>query len=257
MSDILLVALDALQQSGDYLKQQFLKRHTLTIKPDDTELLGEDMRSEEIIMQAISTHFSTDSFLTEEADTEIISNNVWVIDPLCGTYSYLRGVETWSVSLALIRDGIYEFGGVYQPLLGNRFYSLKGRGAFLNKQQIRLSAITDIANSFISVEFAALKSKKLEVQNLVQDVKRIRVAHGSGGELAYVAAGFIDGLIKTDQSLMHFAGGRAIVEEAGAAFIDFTGNPAPTYFRKDQFTDYIAANKEVAQALLKYVSETS
>jgi fructose-1,6-bisphosphatase/inositol monophosphatase family enzyme len=81
------------------------------------------------------------------------------------------------------------------------------------------------------------------------------VGHGSGGELAYVASGRIDAVIKTDQTVMHFAGGRALVEEAGGVFIDFSGKRAPTYFDKSRSIDYIAAsNKILAEDLLRYLS---
>lgn len=79
------------------------------------------------------------------------------------------------------------------------------------------------------------------------------MGHGSGGELAYVACGALDAVIKTEQTLIHFAGGRAIIEEAGGVFVDFTGKRCPTYFDKTKKVNYIGTNKSLITELLKYL----
>lgn len=119
----LQVITKAIIEAGDYLKNNFHKRHQVSWKKDETVLLGEDMKAEEILMKGIRNFFPSDSFLTEEQDTTITSDDIWVFDPLCGSYSYLRGVETWSLSAALIHDDQYKIGVVYQPLLNNLFTS--------------------------------------------------------------------------------------------------------------------------------------
>lgn len=239
--------------AGDYLARKFYQKHYGEMKQDQTEVLGEDLESEKIIISTISKFFPNDSFLTEERETKITGNYIWVIDPICGTYSYLRGVETWSLSVALISGKDYLLGIVYQPLLSNLFYSQKRKGAYRNRQPIHVSSIDNLDEAFISVEHGVFKSGKFNTLAMIKDIKRLRVGHGSGGELAYVAAGFIDGLIKTNQALFHFAGGRAILEEADGVFVDFHGESAPTYLDKNKITDYIACNKSLTQELLKYV----
>ena len=78
------IAINAIKQAGDYLKKQFYKRHEVSIKPDTTVLLGEDIKSEEILLSRISRAFPRHSFFTEETETKITSGNVWVLDPICG-----------------------------------------------------------------------------------------------------------------------------------------------------------------------------
>src|SRR4030043_1370811 len=107
----------AVMSAGKYLIDRFHKRHDTSTKEDNTVLLNEDIESENIIMDTIFKKFPSESFFTEESETKIESEYVWVIDPLCGSYSYLRGVETWSISLALISNDVYLLGAVYQPLL--------------------------------------------------------------------------------------------------------------------------------------------
>jgi myo-inositol-1(or 4)-monophosphatase len=254
MDQRLKVGIEAIISAGDYLREQFLKEHQVSIKKDKTVLLGEDLKSEETLLSTISKAFPTDSFLTEERDTTIRPDSIWVFDPLCGSYSYLRGVETWSISAAFIADNKYQLGIVYQPYSKNLFYSELRKGAYMNKKKIRTSPITEVSEAFISIEHGVFNSKKYSLTQLIADMKRLRVGHGSGGELSYVAAGFLDAVIKTDQALMHFAGGRAIVQEAGGVFVDFSGNPAPTYFDKEKTINYIAcANEKLAGEIRSYL----
>jgi len=254
MNKRLEVAMDALITAGDYLRSQFLKHHQVSIKKDKTVLLGEDLKSEEILLSTISKAFPQDSFLTEETDTTITTDTIWVFDPLCGSYSYLRGVETWSISAAFIAENKFQLGIVYQPYSQNLYFSELGKGAYMNKQKIHTSTITAVKDAFISIEHGVFNHKKFNLEKLIADMKRLRVGHGSGGELSYVSAGFLDAVIKTDQALMHFAGGRAIVEEAGGVFIDFMGKSAPIYLDKDKTTNYIAcSNMTLAKEIISFL----
>lgn len=248
------IGIKAVTTAGDYLRGQFLKKHRVSLKKDKTVLLGEDLKSEEILLSTISKAFPQDSFLTEERDTSITTDNIWVFDPLCGSYSYLRGVETWSISAAFISEGKYQVGVVYQPYTQNLYFSQLGKGAYMNKQKIHPSSVSQVKDAFISIEHGVFNNQSVHLKKIIADMKRLRVGHGSGGELSYVAAGFLDAVIKTDQALMHFAGGRAVLEGAGGVFIDFTGVPAPTYFDKDKTTNYIAcSNMVLAKEILSYL----
>jgi fructose-1,6-bisphosphatase/inositol monophosphatase family enzyme len=96
--------------------------------------------------------------------------------------------------------------------------------------------------------------EKVHLKKIIANMKRLRVGHGSGGELSYVAAGFLDAVIKTDQALMHFAGGRAIIEETGGVFVDFSGKSAPTFLDKNKTTNYIAASNVIlAREIISYI----
>lgn len=254
MDKRLQVGIKAVTLAGDYLRGQFLKKHRVSLKKDRTVLLSEDLKSEEILLSTISKSFPNDSFLTEERDTSITTDNIWVFDPLCGSYSYLRGVETWSISAAFISENKYQVGIVYQPYSQNLYYSQLGKGAYMNKQKIHPSTISQVKDAFISIEHGVFNNKSVDLKEIITDMKRLRVGHGSGGELSYVAAGFLDAVIKTDQALMHFAGGRAVLEGAEGVFIDFAGRPAPTYFDKDKTVNYIAcSNPTLAKEIQSYI----
>jgi myo-inositol-1(or 4)-monophosphatase len=220
----LLVAVDAVNQAGEVLLDRFNRLHEFKLKEDNTEQLPEDIMSEKILVNSISGNFPKDIILTEESNPDIKeSSRVWIFDPICGSYSYLRGVETWSISMALVSEGAFKVGVVYIPLLDLLFSAEAGKGLFLNGNKIENNQFNHINNAFISVEHAVFNSGKINILKLIKDIKRIRVGHGSGQELAYVASGRLDALIKTDQTAVHYSGGRALVEISGAKFYDFSG----------------------------------
>ena len=253
--DRLAVAIRAVSNAGKYLKGRFLKPHTQLAKKDSTTLLGEDIKSEEILISTIAKAFPSDTFFSEERETFSPSEHVWIIDPLCGTYSYLRGVETWSISVALRINNVSTLSVIYQPFEDTLFHSQASSGAFMKNKRIQTSKVSRIKDAFVSLEHAVFTSGKVDTLNLISHIKRVRVGHGSGGELAYVAAGFLDAVIKTDQTIEHFAGGRALIECAGGTFVDFSGNTPPTFLDKDKRIDYIGcANKVLANKLLDFVA---
>ena len=251
----LQVAVTVVNKAGTMLARRFNSLHSYTLKKDSTELLPEDMLSEKILAEAIAKNFPSDGILSEESNFKVNNiDRIWIFDPICGSYSYLRGVETWSVSLALVENGAYKIGVVYIPLLNLLFSAEANLGLFLNGTRVNQPGLNNLKNSFISVEHAVFNSGKLDILKLVKDIKRIRVAHGSGAELAYVASGRLDALIKTDQTAVHYSGGRALVEIAGAKFCDFSGKRARVITDNREKVDYIAVRGErLLEEILGYV----
>jgi myo-inositol-1(or 4)-monophosphatase len=249
------LAKEIIIKAGSYLKNEFLKRQgKVKIKSDGSVLLTEDQASENIILSPINEFFPADTILSEETPSEKKSDHVWIIDPLCGSYSYLRGVETWSISLALVHDGVYEAGLVYQPLLETFFIGIKGDGVYRNDVPVAPSLAGSLTGSFISIEHNAISDPKINFPNLIGKIKRLRVAHGSGMELAYVASGSLEAVIKTGQTAEHYSGGRALVEMAGGVFVDLDGEKLPVITDRKTKIDYIAAaNREIAGLLVDVI----
>lgn len=253
MDQRLKVGLEAIKESGDFLNTCFYNKHNYSIKKDSTVLIDEDIKSENIIINRIKKNFPQDTFISEEKITEFNKNSVWIIDPLCGSYSYLRGVETWSVSIAYLSKNRLIFGIVNQPYLNNIFYGYIGKGAFLNDKPVKPSNTHDVGKAFVSIEHGVFNDDRVNLKSLIKTIKRLRVGHGSGGELSYVASGYLDAVIKTKQTLMHFAGGQAIIEAAGGVFLNFKGENAPICFDRNKKIDYIAcSNIVLAKKILKY-----
>ena len=139
----------------------------------------------------------------------------WVIDPLCGSIPYSRGIADFIVSIALLKTNEIILGVVYDPVQDELFYASKNKGAFLNNQKILPSHINSLSNAYISVEHKVFRvAPPHELKTFISTIQRLRVAGTCGLEMAYVACGRLDAVVKLNQPLYDYAAGLIIAKEA-------------------------------------------
>jgi fructose-1,6-bisphosphatase/inositol monophosphatase family enzyme/hydroxymethylpyrimidine pyrophosphatase-like HAD family hydrolase len=143
----------------------------------------------------------------------------WIIDPLCGSIPYARGVADFIVSISLMQGREPKIGVVYDPVRNEMFSALKGIGAWLNGKPIQPSTTThrdfEEKKTYVSIEHKVLRSVSgKQTQQFSQKIGRIRVAGTCGLELCYVACGRLDALIKLEQPSYDYAAGALILSEA-------------------------------------------
>ncbi len=221
------------------------------------ELVTEyDLRSEELIRQALAKAFPGESIEGEEAGISGASEARWVIDPLDGTANFAHGVPIFCVSIAWMCGREPQLGVVYDPLRDELFQASAGGGARLNRRPLRVSRESSLAESLLVTgfpynirltphnnlrEYAAFALRALGVRRL-----------GSAAlDLAYVAAGRFDGFWEFGLSPWDFAAGVVLVREAGGQVTRADGGP-------DVFaqpTSILATNGLVHQAMLQVLRE--
>lgn len=152
----------------------------------------------------------------------------WIIDPIDGTHSFVRGQYFWGISVALERDGVTELGAVYAPKLGDLYTAELGQGAWLNGRQIHCSRMERLEEAMVSTGFACLRAG-LEDNNLPR-FNRIAQAtmghrrYGSAAlDLCLVAEGQVDLFWEQELNLYDIAAGVLIAQEAGCEVMDFSG----------------------------------
>ncbi|TLM65382.1 MAG: inositol monophosphatase [Deltaproteobacteria bacterium] len=179
-----------------------------------------------------------------------------VIDPLCGSIPYSRGVPDFVVSVALVKEGMPVVGVVYDPIREELFSAILGQGSFLNGNVINASSTNSLAASYLSIEHKVIKKYKSKyLDEILNKILRLRVAGTCGLELCYVACGRIDALIKCDQPLYDYVSGMLILKEAAGVecFTNFDGKSEiiPTInFEKN--TSFIATNGFIHEELASY-----
>jgi fructose-1,6-bisphosphatase/inositol monophosphatase family enzyme len=197
--------------------------------------LETDRKCEQVIMAAIREQFPEHAILSEESGALAGSGRcTWVIDPLDGTVNFWHGLPFFCVSIACCGNpgrpaGAGSFsdeplgppmaGVVYLPFSQELFVGVPGRGAFLNGRPIRVKRVERAADAVVSVSFGknrqTMQRMTRRLDTLLPRVRKARCLGAAAAELAYVAAGFINGLIYEDIKLWDFAAGKIIVEEAG------------------------------------------
>lgn len=196
-------------------------------------------------------------FLGEEAASEPdFSGSVWVLDPVDGTANLMHHFQHSAVSLALVEAGEPVFGVVYQPFLAETFTARRGRGARLNGRPIQVSAGVPAADSVIAVGTSPYDRQLADAnfalfRRLFERCGDLRRTGSAALDLAYVAAGRVEGYLERNLKPWDFAAGALLVREAGGRVGDF-GGCAPDFSKN---CDLIAAGPELWDELLCLAAE--
>ena len=259
------------REAGDMLKKAFGKQHQLSFDKDRSgrDTLH-DRRSLKIICQGLQTYYPKDGLMGEglkELAPEIgiklndsgilpgTSERIWVIDPICGSIPFARGIADFIISVACFSVNPFNLleGIVFDPILNELFYAEAGKGSFLNSQPIKVSDLATkeaIKNGgMVSIEHKMLREKEYHDATLplLGEIGRLRVAGTCGLELAYVAAGRIDVALKARQPLYDFAAGLLILQEAGGKATDFNGSELKIEASYNKITNILASNNKIHQ----------
>lgn len=214
-----------------------------------------DRKVEDFLRAEIAAKFPGHAIFGEERGiSQSGSDSCWVIDPIDGTTSYIHGLPGYSVSIALQRAGQTVAGVVYAPVLQQMYRAEKGKGAYLNNSRIRVSRRSTLIHSLLATGFACIRDGR-EDNNLpafnrimvrVRDIRR----HGSAAlDLAWVAAGKMDGYWERCLKLYDVAAGVLLVTEAGGRVCDFlTGQEYPE-------NGLVATNGLIDRELLELIRE--
>jgi len=186
---------------------------------------------ERMIAEAIRDEFPEHSVVGEEGwDEEEAreADHTWFVDPLDGTTNYVHGYPMFCVSLALAHRGEVLAGGVYDPLRDELFYAEKGGGATLNGEGIAVSGTDGLISSLLSTGFpyerATIPDNNVALfSKLVTRIQGVRRSGSVALDLAYVAAGRLDGHWELHVKPWDTAAGGLLVKEAGGRITGMEG----------------------------------
>jgi myo-inositol-1(or 4)-monophosphatase len=152
----------------------------------------------------------------------------WIIDPIDGTANFVHGYPFYAVSIALTQRAEVTHAVVLDPVRDELFTAIKGKGAQLNSTAIRTSMCVRLEEALVGTVFPSRASAKLPAylpifSALLGQCAGVRRAGAGALDLAYVAAGRLDGFFVMSQNAWDIAAGALIVTEAGGRVGDFAG----------------------------------
>ncbi|MGH8161975.1 MAG: inositol monophosphatase family protein [Gammaproteobacteria bacterium] len=192
-----------------------------------------DRRAEAVIVEAIQKVHPDHAILAEEsgaAGATAGSDYQWIVDPLDGTTNYLHGFPVFSVSIAVTERGKLMHGVVYDPLREEMFVASRGRGALLNDRRIRVGQRRGLAGALIGTGFPFRDFNDLDaylamLRAVIETSGGVRRAGSAALDLAWVAAGRLDGFFELGLKPWDIAAGSLLIEEAGGEFGNLSGAP--------------------------------
>ncbi len=188
-----------------------------------------DLAVEKYVMGRIKAEFPSHSIYSEEKGgvPGSSSGDLWILDPIDGTNNYSFGLPLWGVSLAYAKNGIVQAGGIFLPELGIFLSAQKGRGAFSNGREIRVSGRKKLSDSLVLFESRLAQpsdGKKIRMlSNAARRAFGVRVLGVAVFNLGFIAMGRADASIMSGLKVVDFAAGALIVEEAGGKVTDLSG----------------------------------
>jgi myo-inositol-1(or 4)-monophosphatase len=204
---------------ADFASQEIVRRTVLTAFPDHC-LLGEE--AEPTCGAGVSPDQVRSAGVSPDQATETAAPQGefrWIVDPLDGTTNYVHGVPHYCVSLALERNGRLLVGAVYDPVLGECFTAIEGRGARLNGQPIHASGVTALSEALAAVGFPPIVQPDAPDLRLFLELlprcQAIRRTGSTALNLCYVAAGRFDLYGAYAARAWDVAAGVLFVREAG------------------------------------------
>jgi myo-inositol-1(or 4)-monophosphatase len=152
----------------------------------------------------------------------------WIVDPLDGTTNFIHGFPQYAVSIALSKGGQVEQALVFDTLRNELFTASKGKGAYLNERRIRVSRRVKLGEALIGTGFPYRSFEHLDAylsvfRELAQKSAGLRRPGAAALDLAYVAAGRLDGFWEFGLSPWDMAAGALLITEAGGLVSDLAG----------------------------------
>jgi len=219
-------ARDAALAAAEVILSLYRRNLQVTTKADASPVTEADVRAETVIRDILTRRFPGYGFYGEETGQESMSaENVWLVDPIDGTKSFVRECPYFSTQIALMRAGRFVLGVSSAPACGEIAWAQQGEGAFLNGDPIHVSRIADLAGSIVSsgnLKTLARSPQWARYGSLIAAVSRIR-GYGDFVHYHLLARGALDVVIESDVNILDIAALTVIVREAGGVFTDLTG----------------------------------
>lgn len=224
------VAIAAARAAEKVINQYYHGDFEIQRKADASPVTIADIESERVIKEVLSEAFPDHGFYGEELGQESMdADYVWLIDPIDGTKSFVRGYPFFSTQIALMHAGELIVGVSNAPAFdgGEMAWAARGQGAFLNGEPIRVSNVDTIDRANVSFgNIAALGASPAwpGLGRLAGDANRIR-GYGDFYHYHLLASGAVDVVLESDLNILDVAALSVIVREAGGDMTELGGGP--------------------------------
>ncbi|HBF09793.1 MAG TPA: inositol monophosphatase [Gammaproteobacteria bacterium] len=235
MHPMLNIARRAAEKAGDYLERSFERVDQIQAEQKGrNDFVSEvDRNAEQMILTILQEKYPDHQFICEESG--IVGKEgaeyQWIIDPLDGTTNFLHGLPHFAISMGIKHKGVLTHAMIYDPIKREEFSATRGQGAQLNGRRIRVSTPVKIEGTLLGTGMPFRVNQGhiadqywKQLQDLSQDAAGIRRQGAAALDLAYVAAGRLDGFWEYGLQPWDMAAGILIVREAGGLCVDLDGS---------------------------------
>src|SRR6187397_3187632 len=228
-SALINVMVKAARHAGRNLKRDLgeIEHLQVSLKGPANFVSLADKRAEEMLLTDLAKARPGYGFIGEEGGVRVGDDktHTWIVDPLDGTTNFLHGIPQFATSIGLRREDTIIAGVIYNPANDELYIAERGKGAFLNDQRLRVAGRRQLNECVVACGLPhigrgdhelALK----EMAALQQKVAGFRRFGAASLDLAFVAAGRLDGYWERNLQPWDIAAGQIMVREAGGTVTD-------------------------------------
>jgi histidinol-phosphatase len=245
-------AADLAWQAGKLTLRYFQTDLTPDLKADQSPVTVADRASERLMRELIEARYPAHSILgEEEGETRPGATYRWILDPIDGTKTFVRGVPMYAVLVGLERDGELVVGAINMPALGELLHAARGQGCSWNGRRARVSNVAALRDSLLlctDTESMAHYGRAAAYRRMVAATKMQR-SWGDAYGYVLVATGRAEVMLDPQMSVWDCAPLLPVLQEAGGAFTNWRGTPTI------HANEGIATNGLVLEELLGLVGE--
>ncbi len=227
---MLNIAVKAARRAGNIINRASRNLDIITVKEKAAkDFVSEvDSEAEQAIIRTLREAYPDHSILAEESGASGNSEYQWIIDPLDGTTNFLHGFPQYAVAIALSHRNVVTQAVIYDPSRNDLFTATRGRGAYLNDQRLRVSKRASLAPSLIGTGFPFRQNEHIDIylailRDMMKNSAGVRRAGSAALDLAYVAAGRLDGFWEFGLAPWDMAAGALMITESGGLVGDLAG----------------------------------
>ena len=226
LSNYLDIALDVVRAGSSEFNQNISKYRKLEENLGKEVKLIADRELNSVMLKKLKK-LSSFNILSEENDEKVLNQNDynWILDPLDGSFNYLRGIPLYCISLGLWMGNEPILGVIYDLKEDDIYHGIIGENAYKNKIKISVSSVNISSDAVLCtgfpVNYSYSKDNVINFVNNVQNYKKIRLLGSAAMSLSFVASGVVDAYIEENIMIWDVAAGIAIVKAAGGQ-VNFT-----------------------------------
>lgn len=230
MHPMLNTAVKAARRAGSIIGRASLDLGQIKVgvKQQNDFVTEVDRAAEATIIETLREVYPSHAILAEESGHDGDSEYQWIIDPLDGTTNFIHGLPQYAVSIALAHKGVLTHAVVFDPNRNELFTASKGAGAFLNDKRIRVSKRAKIEEALLGTGFPYRMFEHVDpylaiFKEMTRRSAGVRRPGAASLDLAWLAAGRIDGFWEFGLSPWDMAAGALLILEAGGLVSDLAG----------------------------------
>jgi histidinol-phosphatase len=220
------IALQAAREAGALIARHFERGVEVEFKPDASPVTIADREAEDAIRARLLGTFPDHAIFGEERGRSGQGEFLWLVDPLDGTKSFVRGTPYFSTQIALMHESELVLGVSHAPLYGETMWARLGSGAFLDGRHVQVAdtrMVKDASLSFGNIKTLTTSAQRWNALGaLIREVNRVR-GYGDFCHYHLLARGSLDIVIESDVNILDVAALAVIVREAGGVFTDLEG----------------------------------